>query len=359
MQDSILLTAGYLSIPAVVCVVEQKLVQGNPVAIYVIGENLYKYLFIINREEWGARAEITLLPDHEYRSGENVLAKFFRLRNRLQSTYQNYFAPRPPGDVYIFARNYITDYLYYLNRFLQQGHTFWLMDVNSAEANGVPVQWRKLPWMQKFYLIYWKMLVGTGIEIVCLADALIPHLSDEYVAKHVQTIAYPRQIARSRVNALYKKIVSQTVSQFDLIYFDQMVDAYLTEEKSMFFARLSEVLKRCMDCRYAVKRHPQSPVSNITVSSTFMLPDYIPGEAYLNDKTKFFVTCFSATLFGEGTGNGLRIFLIDMLPFRDESQRNKLKSVIQTGVGSYSNIFFPTNFEELESCLMGATADVC
>jgi len=232
------------------------------------------------------------------------------------------------------------------------------MDVNSAEANGAPVQWRRLPWLQKFYLTFWTMLAGTGMEIVCLADALIPHLSDAFVAKHIRTIGYPRQIARSRVNALYKKIVSQTITQFDLIFFDQMVDAYLTEEKEQFFARLSELLKRCMGGRYAVKKHPQASVSNITACSSGLLPDFVPGEAYLNDKVKFFVTCFSATLFEEGTGNGLKVFLIDMLPFRDESQREKLKSVIRAGVENSPNVFFPANFEELETCLMGATADV-
>ncbi|GAG71804.1 unnamed protein product, partial [marine sediment metagenome] len=117
--------------------------------------------------------------------------------------------------------------------------------------------------------------------------------------------------------------------------------------------KLKKIFIQYFGENFAVKYHPGDCKDTLNfhwVRAGNILKQFIPGEYFYNENTKYYISYHSNTITDEHNytrSNNIRISLLYLLPFKEEYIRENLFNIFKSKIKG--KVLFPKSFTELEN----------
>jgi len=187
------------------------------------------------------------------------------------------------------------------------------------------------------------------------------HMSKTYIKKYVNCEMDYAHYAKD-VNKSYNKYsrrLSSKYAKYRMIFFDQPLYNsdifFLQSGQKVFFKKLIEVFIKYFGEKFAIKYHPENPKNKHTlnfnnIKSENIVEQFIPGEYFYNENTKYYISFLSNTITDElncTRPNNIRISLLYLVPFKEECIRENLINEFRGRIKG--TVLFPKSIAELEN----------
>jgi hypothetical protein len=129
----------------------------------------------------------------------------------------------------------------------------------------------------------------------------------------------------------------------------------IQNEKEIFIRKLKEIFIKYFDKKFAIKYHPgvskmKNTLNFNNIKSENILEQFIPGEYFYNENTKYYISFFLSTITDEhnyARSDNIRISLLYLLPFKEEYIKENLINIFKSKIKGI--VLFPKSFAELEN----------
>lgn len=370
----ILFVPSYVQIPGMLYLIEKHRFNSE-ISIYTSFKDLYKFTEYFNNIFWSNKIKCFYIKIPSYYStvkkNRNIIMKIINFIKYLRFTnktkiklYNKYFKNKRGYKVYFFTKDHFTcnnHEVYYIKK-LSSNNCIYLMDMTPLSI-GIGI--RKMLFREYNLRLLIKGLADKFIFDKHLEmfrfkrNVGISHMSQTYIKKYVNCEIEYAQYAKD-VNKNYNKYskrLSSKYAKYKMIFFDERLgrDYLIQNEKEIFIRKLEKIFIKYFGEKFAVKYHPgaskmENTLNFNNIKSENILEQFIPGEYFYNENTKYYISYSSSTITGEQNytrPNNIRMSLLYLLPFKEEYIRENLINMFKSRIKGM--VLFPKSFAELEN----------
>lgn len=329
-------------------------VSGSNASLYALFQTLNERVFndTLNLARYSFYSARFAQTDNKIKKALTLLPDIIREKRHLRSIYDTHFAACKQADVYFFSRYFNPETFYLLKKLSKNNRLVYMQDPTYDSApvpQSPPKNLRDIA-----HLIWGKSVYGydiilgehsLGQKILGMPDRFFR----EKVSKVIDAVerdAMLRDLDMSRFQVF-------DTGNYSVVYLHQDWGRpeYVTDV-ALFQQRLAGVFtlirKHFPEDAVAIKYHPGFSGSKEPALSSNVLPDFVPAEFLYSDKTKLYLSISSMAL--ANVEKGLAVSLIDIVNFRDETTRERLREIMLRL--DRSKVLFPKSLEELEKIII-------
>ena len=268
--------------------------------------------------------------------------------------YNRYLNHLKYAEIYFFTRSFVPYNLYFLKKLRKNNKLIYMHISGTSKGYGEGIS-KCSPHniLDILNLLRLKFLYGNDIIM-----AKLPHIKFAYISDNFMKIEIDRIIAKEESSELlqnfdYNEFKIFDTGNYSVIYFDQSLsDRDYILDINVFRKELNavfDILKKYFsENEIAIKYHPGYAGNKTWIKTGVVLDTFIPAELLYSDNVKMYLAIASYSI--ANVRQGLAVSLLDLISFRDNDTREKLrKSLIAK---SHSNILFPRSLEEFENIVI-------
>jgi len=346
----------------------------SEINIYTSFKDLYKFTEYFNNIFWSNKIKCFYIKIPSYYSkvkkNRNIIMKIINFIKYLRFTnktkirlYNKYFKNKKGYKVYFFSKDHFTctnHEVYYIKR-LSSNNCNYLMDM----APSLKLKLRKISFKEYTLrllienLVY-KFVFDKHLEMFKFArNTGVSHMSKTYIKKYVNFELEYAQYAKdvSKIYNKYSKRLSSKYTKYRMIFFDQYFGSndLVQNEKEIYRRKLKKIFIKYFGEKFAIKYHPdvskmESILNFNNIKPENILEQFIPGEYFYNENTKYYISYHSNTITNEHNytrSNNIRISLSYLLPLKEEYIRENFINMFKSRIKGM--VLFPKSFAELEN----------
>jgi len=334
----------------------------RPVTIVIPGfPDLFQFFKVVNEKVFRNEINLIYLEAYQKRMAAKVskTKKAFYVfpdivgeRRNLKEFWNKYFAELEACEVFFFSRGFNGLTFYLLKKLSKRNQLLYV----SLGSLGPPYWSKHTPRsiIELANLTIWKLIYGHDVTMgrLPLFKGFL-YMPDKFIEKEVNRVMHRAEIDEMMKGFDLSQFRIFDVGAHSIIYFDQDLigvgyitdgDTYKRELTSIF----SILGKYFPKEEIALKYHPGSSDDEILAKVGGILPSFIPAELLYNDNVKLYLAIFSRSI--ANVERGLAVSLADLIAFKSDEIRNKLKEdLIEV---SKSKILFPKTLDEFEQILI-------
>ena len=368
----ILFVPSYVQIPGMLYFIEKHKFDSE-INIYTGFKDLYKFTEYFNNIFWSNKIKCFNIKIPSYYNvgakNKNIIMKIINFIKYLRFTnktkiklYNKYFKNKRGYKVYFFTRDHFIcngHEVYYIKK-LSDNNCIYLMDITPVQLRVRKMLFKEYTLRLLIESLVYKFVFDKHLEMFKFVRIIgISHMSKTYIKKYVNCELEYAQYAKD-VNKIYNKYskrLSSKYAKYRMIFFDQRFgrNHLIQNEKEIFVRKLKKTFIKYFGEKFAVKYHPGASKMENTwnfnnIKSENILEQFIPGECFYNENTKYYISYSSNTITGEQNytrPNNIRISLLYLLPFKEEYRRNYHINIFKSRIKGM--VLFPKSFTELEN----------
>lgn len=339
--------------------------DNHPITIVITGNSdLLRFFKVINEKVFHDTINIVYFDTYLGRmakAGNRISKAFFLLpdivreRQYLKAIFNKCFAELRGAEIFFFSRCYNPSTFYLLKRLSKTNRLVYMpepsYDVLSIDK-AAPANITEALYLLRCKMVYgWDILLGKHP-----LGQKITRMPDKFFSGRVA-----RVINREERDSMLQNFDESKFKVFDsgnysVMYFHDDLEGFIKynyiADAAAYERRLTEIFniigKYFPTNEVAVKYHPGSGESKMTMPLGTVLPDFIPAEFLYNEKIKMYLGISSMAL--SNIGKGLAVSLIDLLSFKNDTIRERLKEYLIEW--SRSEVLFPKSLDEFEEILV-------
>ena len=336
--------------------------RDRPITVVIPGfPNLFRFFQIINDKVFHNAINLIYVepyqPQRAKVSGINkilyILPDIIRERRYLKDAFAQNFADCEGCEVFFFSPGFSGLNFYLLKKLSKRNRLVYV----SLASLGPP--WSKYTPANIVHLgnlIIWRLTYGREIilgQLPYLKGFL--YMPDWFIKKKVDRVIPPAEI-----NEMMKGFDLSPFRVFDagnyrVIYFDDdLVGAGFISDGDTFRRELTSIFnivsKYFPEKEIALKYHPGHSGDETLAGFGETLPQFIPAELLYNDRVKMYLGIFSRSI--ANVERGLAVSLAELITFKSDESRDKLKEASRLMPVSKSKILFPETLAEFEQILV-------
>ncbi|MEK9148744.1 MAG: hypothetical protein AAB267_01715 [Candidatus Desantisbacteria bacterium] len=336
--------------------------DNHSVTVVIPGwQDLSKFFELVNKKVFHDTVNIIhfdIYPGRMAKAGSRIIKALYLLpdivkeRRYLKGIFNKHFAHFRGDDVFFFGSCHNPS-TYYLLKSLVKTNRLVYMPEPFYDAVSIPKS-TPTTLVELVHFLRYKLVYGH--DMVLGKHPLghkIPRMPDRFFKKGIA-----RVINRKERNEMLQSFdISQLKvlnnDDYSIMYFpeDSVEHEYIADVVD-FERRLTEIFnimgKHFSENKVALKYHPGYGESATTLPFGTRLPDFIPAEFLYSESVEMYLGLSSMAL--ANVEKGLAVSLIDMVSFKNETIKDRLKEILIAW--SHSKIQFPKSLDEFERILI-------
>lgn len=286
----------------------------------------------------------------------SVLSDIIKERRYLENVWRKHFAELAGRDVYFFSRGFNGLTYYLLRKLIKRNRIVYVALESLALYHWMQYTPRNITELTS--LVISRLIYGRNITL-----GQLPYhkgflfMPDKFIGE-VDRIMSQAEVINMVKGFDLSQFKVPTTNSCSVIFLDQPLvgggyisdaDAYRRELTSI----LNILSKYYTKNEIGIKYHPEYDGDGSLENVGDILPSFIPAELLYNNNIKLYLTVMSWSIaYAE---NGLVVSLVDLITFKDDEVKHKLKEAfVEISKSSKPSVLFPKTLDEFEQILIGS-----
>ncbi len=321
--------------------------------------NLFMFFDIVNRKVFDGKLNLVYIEPFQSRriktKGINrmlsILPDVIKERNYLKEVWEKHFGELLGCDIYFCSRGFNGITFYLLSKLTKNNRLIYVSVASFAPSCWSEYTPRNVTEVAS--LIILRLTYGSNVML-----GQLPYYKGFFYMPDKFIEEVDKVMGKVEINKMMDGFDLSPYRMFDVdnysvLFFSQPLlnagyipdgDAYKQELVAVF----TILGKYFPSYKIGMKCHSEYDSSERLVNCDNILPTFVPAELLYNDSVKLYLTIFSHGV--SGVEKGLVVSIIDLISFKSEKIKEKLKDdLIQA---SKSIILFPKTLDEFERMLI-------